>query len=156
MVAPSSLHPPPLVGRIQELATLRERFAAAGTGHGSLVLIGGEAGIGKTALAERVCREAAECAAIALVGRCYDLTETPPFGPWIELFTRYRPGEGMPPLPTAFARRGTVGVVESQAALFKAVREFFTALAAYGPLLLVLDDLQWADHASLDLLRFLA
>ena len=59
---------------------------AALAGHGSLVLIGGEAGIGKTALAEALCREAAEQGALVLVGRCYDLTETPPYGPWVELF----------------------------------------------------------------------
>jgi len=70
--------PPPLVGRERELAFLRQHLNAAIGGHGSLVLIGGEAGIGKTALAEAVCLEASERAALVLIGRCYDLTETPP------------------------------------------------------------------------------
>src|ERR671932_1671572 len=75
---------PPLVGRDREEALLRERLAAALAGRGSLVLIGGEAGIGKTALAEALLAEATERGALALVGRCYDLSETPPYGPWAE------------------------------------------------------------------------
>ena len=54
-------------------------------GHGSLVLISGEAGIGKTTLAEDVCREASDAGALVLAGHCYDRSETPPYGPWVEL-----------------------------------------------------------------------
>ena len=68
----------PLFGRDREFAILRQRLAATLTGQGSLVLIGGEAGIGKTALAESFCQEAAEQGALVLMGRCFDLTETPP------------------------------------------------------------------------------
>src|SRR4051794_38644877 len=106
--------PPPLVGREREEAMLRGHLTAALNGHGSLVLIGGEAGIGKTALAEEICREATAQGALVLVGLCYDLTETPPYGPWVELFGGY-PSHISP--PTAFARRGTVIEVESQATL---------------------------------------
>jgi DNA-binding CsgD family transcriptional regulator/tetratricopeptide (TPR) repeat protein len=151
---PGSL--PLLVGRERELAMLRQHLDAAIGGHGSLVLIGGEAGIGKTALAEWLCREAAEQGALVLVGRCYDLTETPPYGPWVELFGRYRPEQGMPLLPDAFTQRDTVGAVMSQAALFQQVLDFFAALAAARALVLLLDDLHWSDPASLDLLRVLA
>src|SRR5215472_14362002 len=94
--------PSALVGRDRELAILRERLAATLAGRGGLVLIGGEAGIGKTALAESVCCEVEARDAIVLVGRCYDLAETPPYGPWVELFGRYRPATGMPSLPDAF------------------------------------------------------
>ena len=68
----------PLVGRERELATLRDALAAALAGRGSLVLIGGEAGIGKTALADALCREAATQDVLVLTGRCVDLAETPP------------------------------------------------------------------------------
>ena len=80
--------PLPLVGRDRELALLREQLAAALAGEGSLVLIGGEAGIGKTALAEALAVEAMARGAVVLVGRCYDLAETPPYGPWAEALAR--------------------------------------------------------------------
>jgi predicted ATPase len=150
------LHSPSLTGRERELAILRERLADALAGRGGLVLIGGEAGIGKTALAEALCREAAEQGALVLVGRCYDLAETPPYGPWVEALRRYEPAPDQPPPPPAFARRGTVGEVTSQAILFQQVEEFVLVLAGQRPVILLLDDLHWADPASLELLRFLA
>src|SRR6476646_6101909 len=92
---------PPLVGREREQATLREALDHALAGRGSLVLIGGEAGIGKTALAEALLAEAHDQDALVLVGRCYDLSETPPYGPWREAFERAPHEAGLPPLPTA-------------------------------------------------------
>jgi DNA-binding NarL/FixJ family response regulator len=151
---PSYGNPPLLVGRDRELGALRQHLAAAVAGHGGLVLIGGEAGIGKTALAESLCREAAERDALVFVGRCYDLSETPPYGPWLELFARYQPEDGDPPLPDAFARRGTVGAVTTQAALFQQVLDFFMALTGERSVVVLLDDAHWMDAASLDLLRF--
>jgi len=72
----TAMPPSLLVGRERELASLRAHLARAIAGQGSLVLIGGEAGIGKTALAKELCDEAAEQSALVLVGRCYDLSET--------------------------------------------------------------------------------
>jgi DNA-binding CsgD family transcriptional regulator len=151
--APPHDHTPasPLVGRARERATLHERLTTARAGHGGLVLIGGEAGVGKTALAEDVCREAAARGALVLVGRCYDLTETPPYGPWSEALARVPRGDDQPAPPDL----GGHGVA-SQAALFAAVRDFLATLATARPLVLLLDDLHWADPASLDLLRVLA
>jgi DNA-binding CsgD family transcriptional regulator len=149
-----------LVGRDHELSILRERLAAAIGGHGSLVLIGGEAGIGKTTLAEILCHEATVRGALMLAGRCYDLSETPPYGPWADLFGRYQQGNG-PPLPDGFARPGAVGVVTSQGTFFQAVQDFFATLVVSHtggvlPLVLHIEDLHWADPASLDLLRAIA
>src|SRR4051794_15215925 len=148
--------PLPLVGRENELTILHDRLAATKDRGGGLVLIAGEAGIGKTALAETLCREAAERGALVLIGRCYDLTETPPYGPWVELFGHHRPADGDSPVPTAFARRGTIGAVTSQANLFQQVLDFLAMLAARRPVVLLLDDAHWMDAASLDLLRLLA
>jgi predicted ATPase len=145
-----------LVGRERELALLRQHLDSTLARHGSLVLIGGEAGIGKTSLAETLCREATEQGALVLTGRCYDLTETPPYGPWVDLFDSYSPDSGRPALPAPFSQRGTVGPVASLAALFRAVLDFLTTLTTHRPLLLLLEDLHWTDPASLDLLRFLA
>src|SRR5215218_10338868 len=97
---------PPLVGREREQAALREALDEALAGRGSLVLIGGEAGIGKTALAEWLLAEAAGRGALVLVGRCYDLSETPPYGPWREIFDRTPRDAGLPGLPTAILSAG--------------------------------------------------
>src|SRR5262245_56550514 len=123
----------PLFGRDREFAILRQRLAATLAGQGSLVLIGGEAGIGKTALAESLCLEAEERGALVLVGRCYELSETPPYGPWTGVFGRYRQGDEMPPLPSAFALRGTVSAVMSQDLTFQHVLDFLTDLTARQP-----------------------
>ena len=144
---------PPLVGREREQALLRDQLAAALAGEGSLVLLGGEAGIGKTALAEALLPEAAEQGALVLVGRCYDLSETPPYGPWVEAFDQLPDEFDRASLP---APLGDGEPAASQAALFARVRDFLAAVATRQPLVLLLDDLHWADPASLDLLRYLA
>ncbi len=137
-----------LVGREREQSILRAALAPALAGRGNLVLIGGEAGIGKTALAEALCVEAADQGALVLVGRCYDLAETPPYGPWAEALGRAPRGDVQSALPDLAGDGAT-----SQAAIFGQVRAALAALAARQPLLLLLEDLHWADPASLDLLR---
>jgi DNA-binding NarL/FixJ family response regulator len=144
--------PPPLVGRDRELALLHDHLSAVRDGRGSLVLISGEAGIGKTALADALCRDAADSGAHVLIGHCYDRTETPPYGPWIEIARRPQAlpdAANAPPVPR-------LDGATSQADLFAQVRDFLVALTAQRPLVLVLEDLHWADSASLDLLRFIA
>ena len=143
---------PVLAGRTREQSALHECIDAVLHGHARLVLIGGEAGIGKTALVGVLTREAEAHGAQVLAGHCYDLTETPPYGPWREIIERL-----------ASAGR-TSNVLDlgpetaapaNQAALFAQVRRLFAA-AAEQPLVLVLEDLHWADLGSLDLLRSLA
>jgi DNA-binding CsgD family transcriptional regulator len=150
-----------LVGRDRELGVLRAHLVTARAGQGRMVLIGGEAGIGKTALATGFCADAGAQGAVVLAGRCYDLAETPPYGPFIDLFLHLPAAPNLPPLPAAFVERGTVGAVPSQMALFAQVEDFLRALAASCPegrrlIVVFLDDLHWADPATLDLLRFLA
>ena len=141
---PPSLGPPSfLVGRDRELALLRDRLAAALAGHGGFVLIGGDPGIGKTALAAVIMHEAAAAGALVLVGHCDDVADVPPYGPWIDLFLRYPATPDLPPLPPAFATRGTVGAVPSQMALFAQVQAFLTTLTAQRGVLLLVEDLHW-------------
>lgn len=158
--APGADGAPLFVGRARELGVLRERLAAALAGRGSLVLVGGEAGIGKTALAETLCREGAARGTLVLVGRSYDLAETPPYGPWREAFAGYAPARaranGPPAPPAAFTGGGAAAPVASRETLFAQVGDFLAGVAGRQPLVLLLDDLHWADPASLELLRALA
>src|SRR5215218_2712035 len=80
----------PFVGRDRELGALRAALADAGAGRGRLVLLSGAAGVGKTALAAVLCREAAGAGVPALAGHCYDGGETPPYGPWLEVAQQAR------------------------------------------------------------------
>ncbi len=155
--AASSTAVPPLVGRERELGVLHEALGAALAGRGGLVLIGGEAGIGKTALAEAALAEAADQGALVLIGRCYDLAETPPYGPWAEALERAPLDMGLPDLPAVLLPPERGGdAVTSQGAILPGARAYLAALAAHRPLVLLLEDLRWADLASLDLLRFVA
>jgi DNA-binding CsgD family transcriptional regulator/tetratricopeptide (TPR) repeat protein len=153
VVTSSSLTiPPPFAGRDREIALLNDCLTAAQSGQGSLVLISGEAGIGKSALADRLGRAAENASATVLTGHCYDRAETPPYGPWIEIARRVEtlPGAAnAPPVPH-------LDGATSQSDLFARARDFLAALSSERPLLLVLEDLHWADSASLDLLRFIA
>lgn len=143
-----------LVGRAREQAALREELAAAVGGRGRLVLVGGEAGIGKTALARDLIRAADDLGCRVLAGSCYDLSNTPPYGPWLDLFEGCRRDPSLPAPPAALDG-GRLAPVTDQAALFAEVRQFLAALAAAGPTLILLEDLHWADPASVELLRHL-
>ncbi|HEX5501496.1 MAG TPA: AAA family ATPase, partial [Thermomicrobiales bacterium] len=147
-----------LVGRARELALLRERLAAALAGRGGLVAIGGEAGVGKTTLARALLREAAARGALLATGAGYDLAATPAYGPWAEVFGHLAAGGELPPLPAAILPPGQSGGTDagaSQAALFARLRDALATAAARRPLVLLLEDLQWADADSLDLLCYL-
>lgn len=146
---------PLLVGRMRERNLTQAQLRAALAGRGSLVILSGEAGIGKTTLAEDVCREASAAGALVLTGHCYDRSETPPYGPWVEVLEHagLLTEHSSEPL-SAVELSITQGT--SQVALFRALRGYFVDIARTQPLIILLDDLQWADNASLDLLRFIA
>ena len=143
---------PPLVGRRREQASLREALTLTMGGRGRLLLLSGEAGIGKTSLARDLSHDAAALGCRVLNGSCYDLSHTPPYGPWLELFEECRHDPSLSAPPAAFIR-GRPGAVTDQAALFAEVRQFLAGLTAKDPTLILLEDLHWADPASVDLLR---
>jgi DNA-binding CsgD family transcriptional regulator/tetratricopeptide (TPR) repeat protein len=147
--------PPLLVGRSRERDLTRPQLRAALAGQGGLVILSGDAGIGKTTLAEDTCREASATGALVLVGRCYDRAETPPYGPWLELLEQFRALPDRSPALHAIAEP-RLAHSPSQTALFGEVQRFLVAIARERPLVILLDDLHWADSASLDLLRCVA
>jgi DNA-binding CsgD family transcriptional regulator len=165
----------PFVGREAELAALTADLAAAVGGHGRVVLVAGEPGIGKTRLAEELAAQATACGALVLWGRCWEGEGAPAFWPWIQVVRAYlqtvdptalrsEMGAGaadiaqlVPSIRDRLPGLPTSPPVEPEAArfqLFDSLAGFLRAAAARRPLLLVFDDLHWADAPSLALLRF--
>jgi DNA-binding NarL/FixJ family response regulator len=145
-----------LVGRDRELRVLRDALELSLQAQGSLVLVSGEAGIGKTTLVKSLAAEAREQGVLVLTGQAFDLSTTPPYGPWLELTDRFPNDSDLPELPEVLKRGTGVGELANQLALFETVREFLQLVAQMRPLVLVLEDMHWADRDSLDLLRYIA
>ncbi len=161
------------VGRIAELQSLRDGFAGAIEGAGGqLVLIEGEAGIGKTRLASQFAREREAEGAITLYGRC-DTDTLVPYQPFVEalrhgLDTVSRALRDLSPRHSAELTRvlpeltdaepDRPGSIEPHRSLdrhelFEAVAAVLSAITSDGPALVVLDDLHWADKPTLLMLR---
>jgi len=134
------------VGRTGQIGELERALEAARAGAGQTVLIAGEAGIGKTRLASEVARLARGAGFEAFVGRSIDLVGTQlPYLPF---------AEALRPLGEPWrAGRQAAG---SQLRVFEATLALLTGAAAAAPVLLVLEDLHWADASTLDLVVFLA
>jgi tetratricopeptide (TPR) repeat protein len=146
---------PLVVGREPEQELLRERLERAMAGAGSVVLLGGEAGIGKTTLASWLAWLAEERGCASLSGGCYDLSTTPPYGPWLELLTGWPDPALLPPVPDDLRGNDAFARFPSEHALYARVQELLEAASDTRPLVLRLEDLHWADPASLALLRYL-
>lgn len=146
-----------LHGRQRERALLACLLDEARGGHGCLVLLSGEAGIGKTALIEDFAADAELAGCLVLTGRCYDLSTTPPYGPWLEIVRASPCVEGLSSLSDILRRGREEGPSPGTSGeLLARALELIGALARRAPLVLVLDDLHGADDASLDALRRIA
>jgi DNA-binding SARP family transcriptional activator len=167
--------PMTLTGRDGEIGSLRAAWGRAASGQPGLVMIVGEAGIGKTALAEFIAAEAAADGGTVLRTRCYETERSLFLQPIVEAITpvvattpasvlRDLLGEHAtaaasllpevaailgPPPPW----RGSVEIERRRA--FEAVRAFLRGLAARNPVLLLVDDLQYAGQSTTELLHFL-
>ena len=122
---PSPLEPEPgplIVGRQRELSQLREALDKSLLGNGQLVLVGGEAGIGKTTLVRAMLREAEQRGCLVLTGGCYDLTTTPPYGPWAEITRGYPDEPDLPDLPRQFQQGTGMEGIASRGMLFRSGR----------------------------------
>ena len=134
-----------LVGRSQELERLLALLEDARSGRGRAALVLGEAGIGKTRLTEAFAAAAAQVGIRVAWGRCTD-AESPAYWPWRQLLRALRGTTSL-----GVTTDGTGG----RDVLFATVaNELEQAAAAVGPMVLVVDDIHWADPSSLALLRF--
>ena len=145
-----------LPGRNQESATLRALLDDLRDGRGRLVLIAGDAGIGKTSLVEFLASEAQARGSVILSGHCYDLDTASPYEPWIDLLRSYRPTGAMPVLPDGLGNAELLETLSGKDALYEQVAGFLEALSHYRPAVVILEDMHWSDQASLDLLRAMA
>ncbi len=148
----------PLFGRERELAALRGAMSDARAGAGKLVLVSGEAGIGKTALIEHALATDAPGAAI-FIAASRELMTSPPFSLWADLFAAHRRSAQVGQeieLPAALSGDTDPAQATGRGELFADVLAFVTRLAAERPVIIVLEDLHWSDDASLELLHHLA
>jgi DNA-binding SARP family transcriptional activator/tetratricopeptide (TPR) repeat protein len=161
-----------LVGRGVELTRLTQALDEAWSGAPQLLVLEGEAGIGKSRLMEALADIAAARGGRVLVGRAYESEQILPFQPWIDALGA---GHGLadeallsrigPPLRAELARlvpgigdkatRPAAGA-DNPLWLFEGMRELLGLLAESEPLVVILEDVHWADEMTLRLLAFLA
>jgi len=160
----------PLVGREAEINRLREILSRAWEGHGQVVAVIGEAGVGKSRLLAEVAAETAARGGRVLVGRCYEAEQILPFASWVDAFraghldgerevlesldpvwrkelARLLPELGVP------GRGPDQGPVDYRQ-LFESVTQLVRHLVLHQPVMLILEDLHWGDEMSLRLLSF--
>jgi tetratricopeptide (TPR) repeat protein/predicted Ser/Thr protein kinase len=166
----------PFVSREAELAELRSALDRMLLGHGGIVLIGGEPGVGKTRLVRELQREARQRGCMTLTGHCYEMEGSPPFVPFVEYME-----EAARLVPQAF--RAALGEDASEIAAilpglrrlfpdiplplevppdhqrrvaFNAMLQFLQRATIKSPSVLLFDDLHWADEPTLQLIQHLA
>ena len=168
---------PGLVGREPQRAQLLDSLERAASGHGGIVVIAGEAGIGKTRLADEALDAARRLGWQTLVGRCYEEEGKPSLVPYIEILEAashlmpppifrqaVRPSAPelakiLPELHRLFPDMAAPLELPSalqQRFLFTNVREFLTRGCRFAPLLLLIDNVQWADETTIQLTQHLA
>jgi predicted ATPase/class 3 adenylate cyclase len=167
----------PFVGRTRERARLLQAVERARSGSGTLMLIGGEAGVGKSRLVEEAAAEARRLGLMVLTGHCVDQQGTPPYLPTIEHLEeaarqgspeafRQALGENAPEIaklmPELRVRYPDIPEPVSlppeqeRRYLLHGIAEFVERNARATPLMLVFEDLHWADESTLLLVRLLA
>ncbi len=166
-----------LVGRRRELDRLQAEFETSSNGRLRVVLVSGEPGIGKTRLLEEMARYAGERDIPVLCGGASESEGMPPYLPFLEALGRHvrtvdlgelrAQTEGVASVLTTLLPELSLRLGELQSGyplppeqarlrLYEAVGMVLAAIAAPRALLLLLDDLQWADIATLDLLCYIA
>jgi tetratricopeptide (TPR) repeat protein len=154
-----------LIGREHQVSVLRAEITRVTQSHGGLVFVTGEAGIGKTTLVTGAVEEARRQGALVLNGSCWNSVSTPGYWPWVQVVRGLR--RGVPAAEWAAVAgasgdglRVLLGEGVGQSAetfeLYDAVTTALVSVSHGRPVVVVLDDLHWADPASLRLLEFAA
>jgi DNA-binding SARP family transcriptional activator len=144
----------PFVGRDEELSLLQARWSLSLTGARQLVVLTGEPGVGKTRLAAEWARRAQALGAQVLYGRC-DPVAASPYQPLLSVLEPFRSSSEALAVELSTRRRAPRDAETARAELFDAVVELVAAIADRRALLLVLEDMHWADRSSLALLSHL-
>jgi len=165
------------VGRDEEVAKLRNAADSALSGKGRVALLVGEPGIGKTRTTEELGTYASMRGAQVLWGRCYEGEGAPTYWPWVQIVRAYAQeadpaallgemGAGASAIADVVSEvkqripglqpAAELSPEETRFRLFDSITSFLRNAARQRPLVLVLDDLHWADKPSLLLLQFLA
>ena len=166
------------VGRETERSALRRMLERVIGGEGRVVMIGGALGVGKTRIAAEFAAEASARGFVTLVGSCYDRENSLPFNPFVEILESamaqstsedaFRAALGndagemarlMPQLRRLFPDIPPpleLSPEQSRRILFNAVVELLGRSATSGPILLLFEDLHWADEGTLSLLNHIA
>ncbi|MGR6920262.1 AAA family ATPase [[Actinomadura] parvosata] len=133
-----------LIGRERPAAILRGEVERALVSHGALVLVTGEAGIGKSALVAGAAEEAVRGGARLLTGACWEGEGAPGHWPWVQVVRQLAPEVSLESLAAG----------REAFQLYDAVTALLVEAARERPVVVVLEDLHWADPASLRLLEF--
>lgn len=153
-----------LIGRDHPAGVLRAAIARTADSHGGLVLVAGEAGIGKTTLVTESAAEARRCGALVLGGSCWDSDSAPGYWPWTQVIRSLRRSAVPEEWAVAQSAAGSglsVLLGESPGTraadgfqLYDAVTTALVSVSQRRPVVVVLEDLHWADAASVRLLEF--
>jgi predicted ATPase/class 3 adenylate cyclase/DNA-binding CsgD family transcriptional regulator len=166
------------VGRESELDALQDALDHAVSGRGRLIMLSGEPGIGKTRTAQELASRAMRHDLLVLWGRCNEESGAPPYWPWVQVIRSYIRGcdanalrEDMGAgaadiaeivsdlrqhLPNLQSAPPLEDPARARFRLFDSVTAFLRNAARRRPLMILIDDVHWADTASLRLLSFLA
>nr|WP_319058213.1 AAA family ATPase [Streptomyces europaeiscabiei]MDX2774993.1 AAA family ATPase [Streptomyces europaeiscabiei] len=157
---PQNMIHAPFVGRDSEMARLRDVLDRAGQGEPRAVLVAGDAGVGKSRTLAEAAAYAVGKGTAVFTGHCVDLGDVGlPYLPFTEILGALAADERFAPLlqahPATARLLGGGADGGDRLQLFEGIAALLTDLAGATPVLLVLEDLHWADQSSRDLLRFL-
>jgi predicted ATPase len=136
-----------LIGRQAELRRVDRLLQDMLSGRGALLLLSGESGIGKTALATVIRQRAQARGATVAVGRCYETAGMPAFAPWQDLLADLQAaGVALEELPPPF---GHAPISLTAYELLQAVTRGLLGVAREHALVLCMEDVHWADRDTL-------